>query len=70
MYSEHCSGCEIARSGDIKLHSGDNIAVRYMDLSTECFTASFSKVDHKSMEQTRHKAELDIYGCLECFSER
>lgn len=70
MYSEHCSGCEIARSGDIKLHSGDNIAVRYTDLSAESVTAASVITEHKSMQQTRHKTELDIYDCLEYFSER
>lgn len=70
LYNEHCSGCEIARSSDIKLLSGDNIAVRYTDLPSECIAAAATVTEHKSMQQTRHKTELDIYDCLEYFSER
>ena len=70
MYSERCSGCEIARTGDIRLHSSDNIAVRYTDLSAEMLATVSAVIEHKSMQQTRHKTELDIYDCLEYFSER
>ncbi|XP_042906774.1 ubiquitin carboxyl-terminal hydrolase 11 isoform X3 [Parasteatoda tepidariorum] len=70
LYNKHCSGCEITRIGDIKLHPGDNIAVRYVDLTAENIASASYAVEHKSMQQTRHKSELDIYDCLEYFSER
>ncbi|KAG8188600.1 hypothetical protein JTE90_005955 [Oedothorax gibbosus] len=70
LYNKHCSGCEITREGDVKLHPGDNIAVRYTELTTESMASVDFVVMHKSMQQTRHKAELDIYDCLEYFSER
>ncbi|GFW16891.1 ubiquitin carboxyl-terminal hydrolase 15 [Trichonephila clavipes] len=70
LYNKHCSGCEITRVGDVKLHPGDNIAVRYIDLPSESVTSASFVVEHKSLQQTRHKSELDIYDCLEYFSER
>lgn len=54
----------------MKLHPGDNIAVRYTELTTETMASVDYVVMHKSMQQTRHKTELDIYDCLEYFSER
>ncbi|XP_035230253.1 uncharacterized protein LOC118202203 isoform X2 [Stegodyphus dumicola] len=70
FYNEHCSGCEIARVGEIRLHPGDSIAVRYVDLPPEVLASASFVAEHKSMQQARHKAELDIYDCLEYFSER
>ncbi|GFQ84296.1 ubiquitin carboxyl-terminal hydrolase 15 [Trichonephila clavata] len=70
LYNKHCSGCEITRVGDVKLHPGDNIAVRYIDLPSDSITSASFVVEHKSLQETRHKSELDIYDCLEYFSER
>ncbi|XP_054719745.1 uncharacterized protein LOC129229457 [Uloborus diversus] len=70
LYSEHCSGCEIARLGEIKLQHGDSIAVRYIDLPPESIASASFVAEHKSMQQARHKSDLDIYSCLEYFSER
>ncbi|KAF8783164.1 uncharacterized protein LOC129963728 [Argiope bruennichi] len=70
LYNKHCSGCEITRVGDVKLHPGDNIAIRYVDLAPEIIASAAYIVEHKSLQQTRHKTELDIYDCLEYFSER
>lgn len=66
----HCSGHEITREGDVKLKTGDTIAVRYVELTAENIAAADFVVMHKTMQQTRHKSELDIYDCLEYFSER
>lgn len=70
LFNQHCSGCEIARVGDIRLQPCDSLAVRYLDVGKETLESIARVSDHKSMQQKRHKNTLNLYDCLEAFSER
>ncbi len=70
MFTTHCSGCEVSRSGDLSLQPGDHIAVCFTDLSILQQDAAAASTDHKSMNDLRKNNYLTLQDCFDAFTDR
>ncbi|XP_014209572.1 ubiquitin carboxyl-terminal hydrolase 11 isoform X2 [Copidosoma floridanum] len=65
IYSSHCTGCEVPKSGKVILQTGDTLAVRYVDRIPKVP----QPVDHISVSKQRPQHPLSLYDCLQAFSQ-
>ena len=71
LYTEHCSGCELSREAvEVQLQPGDNLAVRFTELTPEQMDACYSYPNHKSMADLRSDEPLTLFDCFTAFTER
>ncbi|XP_050435856.1 ubiquitin carboxyl-terminal hydrolase 4-like isoform X2 [Adelges cooleyi] len=67
MWDTHCSGCPIPKSGSIKFHSGDTLAVVFESLVDPNLLET--EMHSGSIEQMRSNHPLSIYDCINAFSQ-
>jgi len=68
MWDEHCSGCNLPKSGIIKFRSGDTLAVTFEDY-VDAYLLD-TKLHPGSTEQMRPNNPLTIYDCINAFCQR
>ncbi|XP_022162074.1 ubiquitin carboxyl-terminal hydrolase 32-like isoform X2 [Myzus persicae] len=67
MWDEHCSGCNLPKSGIIKFRSGDTLAVTFEDY-VDVYLLD-TKLHPGSTEQMRSNKPLTIYDCINAFCQ-
>ncbi len=70
MFTAHCTGCEVSRTGDLNLQPGDHLAVCFADLSAEQIEVAGTYIDHRSMQDLRSKDYLTLLDCFHAFTDR
>ncbi|XP_076454065.1 uncharacterized protein LOC143289100 [Babylonia areolata] len=69
-FSAHCTGCEVAREGEITLQPCDNLTVHFRDeLPLEEVEAKTHVSDDVSIQGLRSSNPISIHDCFEAFTQ-